>query len=170
MLTKWRVIIYLLLINYDRGLSRTLTLGATFSCSYPKQTLGAPSYLASVLTRRVNAKGSSARRVHCTPVGRGLDRSRALAPRSPARLARSNDPHPVQCNGIAKRHLSWEIAGVVVVERCLIVAMRSPSRMRRCSKEGIKMLSHGSIATAKRVEVVLPPLFTPSFLCRHCCW
>ena len=31
---------------------------------------------------------------------RGLDRFRALAPRSPARLARSNDPHPVQCNGI----------------------------------------------------------------------
>lgn len=30
----------------------------------------------------------------------GLDRFRALAPRSPARLARSNDPHPVQCNGI----------------------------------------------------------------------
>lgn len=38
--------------------------------------------------------------MHCTPVRRGLDRSRALAPRSPARLARSNDPHPVQCNGI----------------------------------------------------------------------
>lgn len=29
-----------------------------------------------------------------------MDRFRALAPRSPARLARSNDPHPVQCNGI----------------------------------------------------------------------
>lgn len=55
------------------------------------------------------------RTVHCTPCQteqtgrgeavreerqRGLDRFRALAPRSPARLARSNDPHPVQCNGI----------------------------------------------------------------------
>lgn len=48
--------------------------------------------------------------MHCTPVsdtadrrreGEGrTDRFRALAPRSPARLARSNDPHPVQCNGI----------------------------------------------------------------------
>lgn len=54
------------------------------------------------------------RTVHCTPLAsdrrtvereeeeeEGTDRFRALAPRSPARLARSNDPHPVQCNGIA---------------------------------------------------------------------
>lgn len=85
-----------------------------FSYSYPRRTLGVPSYFASVFTRR----SGSARRVHCTPVHprQGLDRSRALAPRSPARLARSNDPHPVQCNGIGERHLSWEIAGVVVVD------------------------------------------------------
>lgn len=127
----------------------------------------------SVLIRRVNAKCGSAHRVHCTPVRRGLDRSRALAPRSPARLARSNDPHPVQSNGIGKRHLSWKIAGVVVVKGCLIDAMRLSSRMRRRSEEGVKTLSRGPIATAKCAEVVLPPpprrsiLLPPSFLRRR---
>lgn len=76
--------------------------------------------------------------MHCTPVRRGLDRSRALAPRSPARLARSNDPHPVQCNGIGTfpgKSRGW-------------LSRRSASRLaiydRRLSsstEEGVKTLS-----------------------------
>lgn len=90
-----------------------------------------------LLRRRVNVESGGAHRRALHPRqtdGRGLDRSRALAPRSPARLARSNDPHPVQCNGIGERHLSWEVAreGGCRVERCLIDAMRS----RRCLECG----------------------------------
>lgn len=48
---------------------RTLTLRVTFLVvTQGELPLGAPSYLVSVLTRRVNAKRGSARRVHCTPV------------------------------------------------------------------------------------------------------
>lgn len=87
------------------------------------------------------------------PVRQGLDRLRALAPRSPARLRRSNDPHPVQCNDINERHLFWEIAGVVVAERYLVdaIATVATSRMRRRNEEGVKrVIARHRRATAKR--------------------
>lgn len=86
---------------------RTLTLRATFLIVTQGERQGLlvtpRAYLQDELTQ------NAAAHVGCIAppsVRRGLDRSRALAPRSPARLARSNDPHPVQSNGIGKRHLS----------------------------------------------------------------